>query len=134
MIRFRQEGVSVGTLVGCQIAVGIGGGTLNVPAKLGVQAAASHQSVAAATAVFLTVLEIGGAVGNAISGAIWTHNIPRKLSLYLPPETQDQAQAIYGNVTLAAHGWSMGSPTREAINRAYQETMTKILTVAVCVA
>ena len=80
MIRYRQEGVSVGTLVGCQIAVGIGGGTLNVPAQLGVQASASHQSVAAATAVFLTILEVGGAVGNGISGAVWSNNIPKKLA------------------------------------------------------
>lgn len=28
----------------------------------------------------------------------------------------------------------MGSPERDAINRAYQETMTIILTVAVCIA
>lgn len=134
MIRYRALGASTGALVGCQIAVGIGGGMLNVPAQLGVQASASHQEVAAATAVFLTILEIGGAVGAAISGAIWTNNIPEKLRAYLPADTQDQAEAIFGNITLASQGWPMGSPTRDAINRAYQETMTKLLTVAVCVA
>lgn len=134
MIRYRQEGVSVGTLVGCQIAVGIGGGTLNVPAQLGVQASASHQSVAAATAVFLTILEVGGAVGNGISGAVWSNNIPKKLAKYLPPDIQDQATAIYGNVSLAQTGWPIGSPERAAINRAYQETMHKLLIIAVCVA
>jgi hypothetical protein len=107
---------------------------LNVPAQLGVQASASHQSVAAATAIFLTILEIGGAVGNAISGAIWTHNIPKKLALYLPPDIQDQATAIYGNVTLASTGWPIGSPERQAINRAYQETMHILLITAICVA
>ncbi len=134
MIRYRQEGASISTLVGTQIAVGIGGGCLNVPAQLGVQASASHQSVAAATAIFLTILEVGGAAGNAISGAIWTHNIPKKLALYLPLEIQDQAIAIYGNVTLASTGWPVGSPEREAINRAYQETMHILLIAAVCVA
>ncbi|KAF2225270.1 siderophore iron transporter-like protein [Elsinoe ampelina] len=134
MLRYRQFGASTGTLVGCQIAVGIGGGMLNVPAQLGVQASASHQQVAAATAVFLTILEIGGAVGSSISGAVWTSNLLPKLQLYLPPETADQATLIYGNVTLASSGWPMGDPTRDAINRAYQETMTKLLTIAVCVA
>ena len=133
MLRYRVEGASTGTLVGTQIAVGIGGGMLNVPAQLGVQASASHQQVAAATAVFLTILEIGGAIGNAISGAIWTANIPKKLAQYLPSETQDQATLIYGNITLASNGWPMGSPTRIAINRAYQETMEKLLIVALCV-
>jgi hypothetical protein len=133
MIRYRQEGASTGTLVGCQIVVGIGGGMLNVPAQLGVQASASHQQVAAATAVFLTILEIGGAVGSAISGAVWSNSVPKKLARYLPANTQDQAALIYGNVTLASTGWPVGSPERQAINRAYQETMTTLLTIAVCV-
>ena len=134
MMFYRTERSSISIIIGTQIVVGIGGGMVNVPAQLGVQASASHQEVAAATAIFLTVLEIGGAVGNAISGAIWTHNLPEKLAQYLPAETRDQASAIFGNVTLAANGWPMGDPTRDAINRAYQETMTKILTVAVFVA
>lgn len=107
---------------------------LNIPAQTGVQASASHQEVAAATAIFLTFLEVGGACGSAVSGAIWSANIPKKLMQYLPDETKDQAAAIYGNITLAANGWPMGSPTRQAINRAYQETMTYILMVAVCIA
>ena len=134
MLGYRTASASVLTIVLTQIVVGIGGGMLNVPAQLGVQASASHQEVASATAVFLTLLEIGGAVGNAISGAIWTNSIPKKLNMYLPAETKDQASRIYGNVSVAASDWPMGSPTRMAINQAYQETMTDILTVAVCVA
>lgn len=133
MIRYRSETTSVGSIVGCQIAVGIGGGMLNVPAQLGVQASVKHKDVAAATAVFLTVLSIGGAVGSAISGAIWTATLPKKLALYLPANVQDQATAIFGSVTLAGTGWPMGSPERAAINRAYQETMHILLIVAVCV-
>lgn len=134
MIRYRQEGVSIATLVGCQIALGIGGGTLNVPTQLGVQASASHQQVGAATAVWLTILEVGGAVGSAISGAVWSNLIPKKLAAYLPPDIQDQAAAIYGDVTLASTGWPVGSPERAAINRAYQETMHTLLIIAICVA
>ena len=134
MYYFRQEGASTFSLVLGQAIVGIGGSLIHLPAQIGVQAAVSHQQVAATTALFLTVLEIGGAVGSAISGAIWTNSIPRKLEAYLPSESQDMAAAIYGNITLASTGWPMGSPTRQAINRAYQETMTKILMVAVCVA
>lgn len=134
MIKYRKEGVSIGALVGTQIAVGIGGGTLNVPTQLGVQASASHQQVAGATAVWLTILEVGGAVGAAISGAVWSNNIPQKLEQYLPADVKDQALLIYGNVTLAQTGWPVGSPERDAINRAYQETMHTLLIIAVCVA
>ncbi|KAL8895025.1 MAG: hypothetical protein Q9192_003895 [Flavoplaca navasiana] len=133
MIRYRREGSSTGSIVGTQIAVGIGGGMLNVPAQLGVQASVSHGDVAAATAVFLTILEIGGAVGSAISGWVWTSNIPKKLAMYLPPEAQADATLIFGNLTLA-QSYRMGGPERLAINRSYQETMNILLIIAVCLA
>lgn len=133
MIHYRTEDSSPAVIVGTQIFLGVGGSLTHVPAQLGVQASASHSEVAAATALFLTFLEIGGAVGSAISGAIWTSNVPKKLAIYLPPETKDQASEIFGNITMASTRWPMGTPTRIAINQAYQETMTMILTVAVCV-
>ena len=131
MIRYRVEGSSTSQVVGTQIAVGIGGGMINVPAQLGVQASVSHGDVAAATAIYLTIVEIGGAVGAAISGAVWTANVPRKLALYLPPATRADASLIFGNLTLA-QSYRIGSPERMAINRSYQETMNILLIIAVC--
>ena len=133
MIRYRVEGSSTSQIVGTQIAVGIGGGMLNVPTQLGVQAAVSHGDVAAATAIYLTIVEIGGAVGSAVSGAVWTANIPAKLNAYLPPSAQSQALSIFGNLTLA-ESFEAGSPERVAINLAYQETMNILLIISVCLA
>lgn len=133
MIRYRQENSSVASIVGTQIAVGIGGGMLNVPAQLAVQASVpSHQNVGVATAVYLTCVEIGGAVGSAIAGAIWGHDIPRKLNAYLPPTAQADAQKIFNSITVAL-GYTNGSPERLAINRAYQETMQTLLIISICV-
>ncbi|KAI4182065.1 MAG: hypothetical protein L6R41_006231 [Letrouitia leprolyta] len=131
MIRYRTETSSTAQIVGTQIALGIGGGMINVPAQLGVQASVSHGEVAAATAVFLTIVEIGGAVGSAISGAVWTKNIPKKLTLYLPLDAQADALSIFGNLTLA-QSYPIGGPERIAINRSYQETMNILLIIAVC--
>jgi hypothetical protein len=134
MVFFRTQSSSLAAIGLAQLIVGVGGGMCHGSAQLGVQASASHSEVAAATAAFLTLLEIGGAVGAAISGAIWRGNIPAKLEQYLPPSTKDRARDIFGSVALASGGWPMNDPTRIAINRAYQETMTKILIVAVCMA
>ena len=131
MIRYRTEASSTAQIVGTQIALGIGGGMVNVPAQLGVQASVSHGEVAAATAIFLTIVEIGGAVGNAISGAVWTANLPKKLSAYLPAEAQADATMIFGNITLA-QTYPVGGPERRAINRSYQETMNILLIIAAC--
>ncbi|KAL8944619.1 MAG: hypothetical protein Q9216_000316 [Gyalolechia sp. 2 TL-2023] len=131
MIRYRTEASSTAQIVGTQIALGIGGGMVNVPAQLGVQASVSHGEVAAVTAVFLTIVEIGGAVGSAISGAVWTENVPKKLALYLPLDAQADAASIFGNLTLA-QSYPIGGAERIAINRSYQETMNILLTIAVC--
>lgn len=133
MIRYRVQSSCTAQIVGTQIAVGIGGGMVNVPAQLGVQASVSHGEVAAATAIFLTIVEIGGAVGSAISGAVWTANVPKKLSLYLPADAQADASAIFGNITMAKT-YPVGGPERIAIDRSYQETMNILLIIAVCLA
>ena len=96
MLLCRGQGASHLQVLGTQVIVGCGGGLLNVPVQLGVQASASHQEVAAATAMFLTSMEMGGAVGAAISGAIWSQFIPQKLQQYLPEDTKSQADEIFG--------------------------------------
>lgn len=133
MIRYRVGGSSTSQIVGTQIVVGIGGGMLNVPAQLSVQAAVSHSDVAAVTAIYLTIVEIGGAVGAAVSGAVWTASIPKKLAQYLPPADQGDATLIFGNLTIAK-SYMRGSPQRAAIDRSYQETMNILLIIAACLA
>lgn len=126
IMRYRDQNATTAQLVGPQVALGLGGGMVNVPAQLAVQAAVPHQDVAAATAIFLTLVEIGGAVGNAISGAIWTANLPAYLEEYLPEGSKDLTQPIFGNLTMAM-AYPQGSPIRDAINRSYQDTMNKLL-------
>jgi SP family sugar:H+ symporter-like MFS transporter len=133
MIRYRIQGSTTAQIVGTQIAVGIGGGMLNVPTQLAVQASVSHGDVAAATAIYLTIVEVGGAVGSAISGAVWTSTLTSKLELYLPAATKSQAISIL-NSLVVAESYPMGSPTRIAINQAYQETMNTLLIISICLA
>lgn len=132
MLLYRGEGSSHALILGTQIIIGVGGGMVNVPVQLGVQASASHQEVAAATAMFLTSMEMGGAVGAAVSGAVWSSSVPKKLLQYLPEETKADAADIFGKLTKAL-SYPFGSPTRTAINRAYQETMNRLLILAVLV-
>ena len=131
LIRYRSRESSISQIVGTQIAIGIGGGSINVPAQLGVQASVPHTDVAAATAIFLTILEIGGAVGSAISGAIWSGNLLSKLQLYLPEDVKPNSTLIFGNLTIAK-SFASGSPEKLAIDRGYQETMDLLLICAAC--
>ncbi|KAF3901352.1 hypothetical protein ABW21_db0203077 [Orbilia brochopaga] len=126
MLRYRVEGSTRTQIVINQVLVGLGGGFLNVPAQLGVQSVVPHQDVAAATALFLTAISVGQAIGSAICGAIWTNNILSKLDLYLPEDVKVNATDIYASFSVAAL-YPVGSEAREAINRSYQETMRLML-------
>lgn len=126
MLRYREEGSTRTQIVVNQVLVGLGGGFLNVPAQLGVQSVVAHQDVASATALFLTALSVGQAIGSAISGAIWTNTLPGKLAQYLPEEVQVNATLIYADFTHAS-SYASGSEARIAINRSYQETMRLML-------
>ncbi|CAH0057245.1 unnamed protein product [Clonostachys solani] len=132
MIQLRGE-PSRSAIVASQILIGIGGGMLNVPAQLGVQASAGHQNVGVATAIFLSLVSVGGAIGSAISTALWERYIPSKLRDYLPDDEKSRARIIYEDFNEALE-YPMGSPARDAIIRSYRESMTVLLIIAVVVA
>lgn len=133
MIHYRKQDSSIWAIVWTQVCIGFGCGLLSVPTQLAVQASVAHVDVAAATAAFLTTLEIGGAVGGAISGAIWSNSLLPKLQTYLPPHARGDAELIFGNITLA-RSYPRGSSERHAIDRGYQESLDSILIVAACFA
>lgn len=134
LIRYRDPSTSVASLVGLQILIGVGGGILNVPTQVSIQMSVSHQQVAAVTGIYLTLLEIGGAVGAAVSGAIWNSIGLRKLEAYLPAENKAEAATIFGSYLTDVTTYPMGTPVREALNRSYDETLRILLIVAVCIA
>ena len=129
MLRFRNSDAEIWHIVLTQALVGVGGAFVNGPAQLGVQAVCEHSEVASATALFLTTLSLGGAVGSSISGAVWTHNIKSKMERYLPEEFLPQVDDLFGDMTKAA-GLLAGSPEKMAVDRAYDETMYSLVWIA----
>lgn len=101
-----------------QIISGFGGGFTTLAMQLGVQATVPHTDVAIATAILLTITQIGGAVGGAASGIIWTTWLPSKLSANLPNATPEEIAKIFGSMTVAL-SYEPGSLERIGINKAY---------------
>jgi MFS family permease len=151
LLHTRTRAASTFALVAAQTMLGAGAGLMHVATQLVVQAAAaninphprgahspsqptsqsqSHQYVGVATATFLTLVQVGSAVGSAVSGAVWGRLVPHKLRAYLPAHIgKDEADRIYSSVVVAC-SYVWGSPEREAIARSYQETVTVLLWVA----
>ncbi|KAK3692266.1 major facilitator superfamily domain-containing protein [Podospora appendiculata] len=127
----RTQAASVPSLFAAQTTLGAGAGLMHVATQLAVQASCgtNHAHVGVATAAFLTIVEVGAAVGAAISGAVWGRLVPAKLLAYLPDSAKADAAKIYASVVVA-RSYPWGSPEREAIGRAYQETITVLLRIA----
>ncbi|QSL65201.1 hypothetical protein MERGE_002508 [Pneumocystis wakefieldiae] len=73
---------SVMEMVISQAIIGISGGFYNMSTLIGIQTSSTRQQVAINTAVFLTLASIGGAIGSAISGIVWSNLLPKMLDFY----------------------------------------------------
>ncbi|KAJ9616886.1 MFS siderochrome iron transporter 1 [Cladophialophora chaetospira] len=126
MLHFRQPDVNIGYIAMCQVFIAVGGGVLVICEQIAVMAAASHQHVAVVLAIEGMFSSVGGAIGSTIATAIWTGNFRNNLLKYLPASAQGDVDLIYGDLTTqTSYAW--GSPTRDAINRAYGDTQRLML-------
>ncbi|KAH7884054.1 major facilitator superfamily domain-containing protein [Phlebopus sp. FC_14] len=130
MIHSRGTNASDAELVWTQILQGFGGGLAAVSSQVGAQASVPHADVAIITAVVLLLTEIGGAVGNACAGAIWSNTMPANLEKYLPWLTDAQRAELYGSITSVTSS-PRGDPVRKGVIQAYEATMIIMVACAI---
>jgi hypothetical protein len=87
---------------------------------------AEHGDVAALLALLGLFGYIGGAIGNSVSGGIWTNTLPEALERLLPPTVKPEWEEIYGDLSKQL-SYEMGSPAREAIMQAYGIAQRRML-------
>ena len=73
MIHSRGANSSDAEVVWTQILQGMGGGRAATTIQVGAQASVTHADVV------LLITEIGGSIGTAVAGAIWTNRMPGEL-------------------------------------------------------
>lgn len=129
MIYFRGPDANQGELIMCQLFVAIGGGVMSFLTQLAVMAVVNHQDTAAVLAILGTLNSIGGAIGLAVSGAIWTNTLPAQLAQNLPANETSQATAIFDSLTDQL-SFARGSPERDAIIMSYSYTQKILCIVA----
>jgi predicted MFS family arabinose efflux permease len=126
MIHFRQPNQYIGYIVMCEIFISIGGAVFILLVQLAVLASVDHQHVAAVLAMLYVSGSVGGAVGNTISGAIWTNTFFDALKRNLPESALPQVATIYSSLP-AQLAYPVGSPERIAIQNAYGYGQTRML-------
>jgi hypothetical protein len=88
--------------------------------------------VASVTTLYEVSGAVGGAVGNAISGIVWTALLLPRLRTNLPAAAQSAAVEIQNSFVVAS-SYSPGSPERIAIDKSYTEVMRVLLILALAV-
>ncbi|KIH90965.1 hypothetical protein SPBR_00395 [Sporothrix brasiliensis 5110] len=126
MIHFRSPNGYIGYIVMCQIFISFGGSIFIMIEQLAILAVVDHQHVAAVLALLYVVGNVGGAIGNTISGTIWTNTFADALEMYLPAEAMDKIEDIYDDLDTQL-SYEVGSPTRLAIQDAYGYSQKRML-------
>ena len=131
MIKFRQPDSNIGYIVMCQIFIAFGGGTLVICEQMTVMAVSKQSDIAAVIAMEGAIISIGSSIGSTIAEAMWTGIFPEKLLQLLPASALPDFADIYGSLTTQT-SFPKGSPTRNAIDRAYGDTQRLMLITATC--
>lgn len=134
LIRFRGDahGSSRAGIIGAQIVLGIAGGMFPYPAQASLQAYLKHEHLAVMTGIYLALYNVGSALGNAVSGAIWTQVLPSQLSQNLAGINDTLAMEAYANPFEVAATYPVGTPERDAIIESYKHAQRILTIVGIC--
>ncbi|KAF7586319.1 hypothetical protein BBP40_009066 [Aspergillus hancockii] len=123
MIHFRSAGGNIGYIVMCQIFIAFGGGTLVIGQDMAVMAASDREGVPMMLSMIGLFSSLGGAIGNAVSAAIFSNTFPSMLRDALPDGRKSEYLDIYLGGYLKQLQYPVGSEVRTAIDQAYGQYM-----------
>lgn len=142
MIHFRGQDGQIGYIIMCQIFIAFSGGTLVIGEDMAVMAAANRDGVPMMLAMLGLSSSVGGAIGYAVSGAIYQNTFPKALAERLPASEMGNLTTIYIGGATTQMLYPVGSEARDAINYAWGQSQkygcisaTAILILAIpCIA
>jgi hypothetical protein len=126
LIYFRRPHTNIGYIIMCQIFLAFSGSTMILGMQVAVMSVAEHGDIAAVLAILGLFGYIGGAIGNSISGAIWTNTLPVQLQKLLPKQCAADWETIYNDLTVQL-SYPMDDPCREAIIQSYGAAQKRML-------
>lgn len=118
-IYFRSNAHGIGYVVMSQIFIAFGGGTLVIAEDMAVMAASDRSGVAMALSIIGLSSSIGGAIGDAVSGAIFGGTWLKAYESAAPADAQSLAETLYLGGYLSQTEYAPGTAVREAINYAW---------------
>jgi len=130
LIRYRGGTSSHDGLIGAQVVLGIAGGFFPYPAQASIQAATKHEHVAVITGIYLACYNIGSALGNTVSGAIWTQVVPGEFNSRIANSTE--AALWYSQPLTLIAQYPPGTPSRDAAIDVYKHVQRLLCITGIC--
>lgn len=121
-IHFTVSQGNIGYIIMCQIFIAFAGGTLVIGEDMAVMAASDTEGIPLMLALLGLSSRIGGAVGSAVSAAIYRNVFPSALLAKLPESAKADYQTIYLGGSTTQLTYPVGSEIRNAINYAYGQS------------
>lgn len=130
LIHFRgsANGSARAGVIGAQVLLGVAGGMFPYTTQASLQVNLKHEHLAVMTGIYLATYNVGSALGNTVSGAIWTQVLPARLNENLNPLNATLGALAYGSPLTVAPQYPVGTPERTAIISSYQ-SVQKLLTI-----
>ncbi|BCS02666.1 siderochrome iron transporter 2 [Aspergillus luchuensis] len=119
MIHFRGQDADIGYVIMCQIFIAFSGGMLVIGQQMAVMCASNRDGIPILLSMLGLFNSIGGAIGYAVSAAIYTNTFTDGLRRALPAEDQDLFETLYSGGYLSQMKYEPGSAVRDAVNYAW---------------
>ncbi|KAJ4156202.1 ferrioxamine B transporter [Fusarium falciforme] len=114
-----------------QVLLGLTGGFFSYPNVAAAQALSKNEDIAVITSIMLTMNNVGVALGNAVSGAIWTQTLYNRLQRDLAPNFE-LAQQVYAAPLYVVPEYPVGTPERTAIIESYRYVQRLLMIAGMC--
>lgn len=120
-------------VIGAQVLLGVAGGLIPYTAQASLQAGLRHENLAVMTGIYLAMYNVGSALGNTVSGAMWSQLLPAKLDETLAGLNATLAAAAYADPFISVvAAYPVGTPERSAVVDAYQSIQRILCVTGVC--
>lgn len=135
MIYFRGGDHGIGYIIMCQIFIAFAGGTLVIGEDMAVMAGGGREGTPMMLALIGLFSSIGGAIGYAVSAAIYNNTFVSALASHLPDDLKTNATQIYLDGITTQDAYPVGSVLRDAAIYAwgYSQRMNCIASTCILV-
>ncbi|VVT53729.1 uncharacterized protein SAPINGB_P003720 [Magnusiomyces paraingens] len=135
MIHYRGGMEARSGIIGSLVLLGFGAGFFTYPTQNSIQSVTNHEYLSIVTSLYLASYYIGSALGNCVSGAIWTQTLAKEIEKELTKigaYSLDLITLAYGSPFTFIVEYPWGSPERMAVVVAYKTVQRYLLITGTC--